>query len=125
MSQKKRITFVVTDPSEILEALVGFKDVRVLHYKRSGTSVERVVRAVLCPKCSEPTQVKERPFVHYIDPPFYGRPTDAPQNRFLLPANLLLLPLVVEGRSTPWPKSAPSGDRGRRRWSHHTDQMRR
>jgi hypothetical protein len=79
MSQKEQeaLSFV-TDSGEILEALVGFKDVRVLHYQRSGTSVERVVRAVRGPKRSEPTQVKERPLVHSIDPTLLW-PTDAPQ----------------------------------------------
>lgn len=36
MRQKTRSTFVVTDPTEILEALVGLKDVKVLHYERHG-----------------------------------------------------------------------------------------
>ena len=43
MSQKTRSTFVLTDPNEILGALVGLKDVRVLHYQRSGPSVELLI----------------------------------------------------------------------------------
>ena len=35
-------TFVLSDPSEILEALVGLKDVRVLHYERAGPDVALV-----------------------------------------------------------------------------------
>ena len=78
MSQKPRSTFVVTDPTEILEALVGLKDVRVLHYKRSGPDVElmieQVAQEVRCPSCQGRAQVKERPVVSYIDLPVYGHP---------------------------------------------------
>lgn len=78
MSQKARSTFVVRDPSEILEALVGLKDVEVLHYERRGPTVELMVEQVpgdvRCPACSERAQVKERPVVHYVDLPVYGVP---------------------------------------------------
>lgn len=78
MTQKARSTFVVRDPSEIVQALVGLKDVRVLHYERRGPDVElmieQVVGAVACPSCGERAQVKERPLVHYIDLPVYGTP---------------------------------------------------
>ena len=57
---------------------MGLKDVRVLHYKRSGRSVElmieQVIDVVRCPACSGPTQVKERPVVHYVDLRVYGVP---------------------------------------------------
>jgi transposase len=76
--QKTRSTFVLTDPSEIVQALVGLKDVRVLHYERRGPDVElmieQVVGVVSCPSCGERAQVKERPVVHYIDLPVYGTP---------------------------------------------------
>jgi transposase len=71
-------TFVLSDPSEILEALVGLKNVRVLHYERSGPDVALVVEQVLdevsCPSCGKRAQVKERPVVSYIDLPVYGFP---------------------------------------------------
>ena len=78
MSQQSRSTFVVTDPSEIVQALVGLKDVRVLHYARRGRDVElmieQVVDDVSCPRCGARTQVKERPVVSYVDLPVYGTP---------------------------------------------------
>lgn len=78
MSQQTRSTYVVSDPSEILRALVGLKDVRVLHYRRTGSQVElmieQVVAAVRCPSCASAAQVKERPVVTYVDLPVYGVP---------------------------------------------------
>jgi len=78
VSQKSKSTFVLTDPSEILQALVGLKDVRVVHYKRSGRDVElmieQVVDDVRCPACDSPALVHERPVVHYVDLPVYGAP---------------------------------------------------
>ena len=78
MSQKARSTFVVTDPSEILQALVGLQDVRVLHYARHGPDVELVIEQtvenVRCPSCGGPAEVKERPLVRYVDLPVYGVP---------------------------------------------------
>ena len=78
MSQQNRSTFVLTDPSEILQALVGLKDVRVLHYERRGPDVELVIEQVVtdqrCPSCRGPALVKERPFVSYVDLPVYGQP---------------------------------------------------
>jgi transposase len=78
VSQKPRSTFVTVHPNEILEALVGLKDVRVLRYERAGPHVELMVEQVLgqvrCPRCQQPAQVKERPVVHYVDLPVYGTP---------------------------------------------------
>jgi transposase len=78
VSLKTRSTFVLVHPSEILEALVGLKDVRVLHYQRSGPHVELMVEQVpgivLCPTCHRRAQVKDRPVVHYVDLPVYGAP---------------------------------------------------
>jgi transposase len=78
VSQQSRSTFVVTDPSEILQALVGLKDVRVLHYERRGRDVELVIEQLVsdprCPSCRGPAQVKERPLVSYVDLPVYGQP---------------------------------------------------
>jgi len=78
VSQKPRSTFVAVHPIEILEALVGLKDVRVLHYARNGPDVElmieQIVGEVRCPRCQRRAQVKERPVVHYADLPVYGTP---------------------------------------------------
>ena len=78
MIQKNRNTFVLNDPTEILEALVGLKNVRVLAYERRASDVqlhiERVVDDVRCPRCRHPARVKERPIVTYVDLPVYGTP---------------------------------------------------
>jgi transposase len=78
VSQLPRSTFVVTDPSEIVRALVGLKDVRVLAYERWGPRVELLIEQVLeevrCPACNERARIKERPVVHYVDLPVYGTP---------------------------------------------------
>jgi transposase len=78
VSQQSRSTFVLTDPTEILRALVGLKDVRVLGLERQGPEVfleiEQVVGPVRCPTCGGPAQVKERPVVPYVDLPVYGMP---------------------------------------------------
>ena len=78
MSQKTRSTYVVTDPIEILAALVGLKDVEVLQLERRGPDVELAIEQVLgdvsCPLCGEPARIKERRRVHYIDLPVYGVP---------------------------------------------------
>jgi transposase len=76
--QKNRNTFVLDDPTEIVEALVGLKNVRVLAYERRASDVqlhiERVVNDVRCPHYRWPARVKERPNVTYVDLPVYGTP---------------------------------------------------
>jgi transposase len=78
VSQHPRSTFVLVHPSEILAALVGLKDVRVLAYERRGPHVglvvEQVLGRVVCASCGGPAQVKERPVVHDVDLPVYGTP---------------------------------------------------
>jgi len=78
VSLKTRSTFVLVHPTEIVAALVGLKDVRVLAYERWGPRVELVIEQVCgvvrCPSCAGRAQVKERPVVHYIDLPVYGTP---------------------------------------------------
>jgi transposase len=78
VSQLPSSTFVVTDPIEIVRAMVGLKDVRVLAFMRRGPDVELMVEqrveAVRCPACGEVARVKERPVVHYVDLPVYGTP---------------------------------------------------
>jgi transposase len=76
--QKNRNTFVLDDPTEIVEALVGLKAVRVLSYERRASDVrlhiERVVEDVRCPRCRHRARVKERPIVTYVDPPSTALP---------------------------------------------------
>jgi transposase len=78
VSQQVRSTFVVSEPSEIVRALVGLKDVRVLYYARRGPDVELVIEQVVtdprCPGCGGRARVKERPLVRYVDLPVYGMP---------------------------------------------------
>jgi transposase len=78
VSQLPSSTFVLTDPIEIVGALVGLKEVRVLAYTRNGPDVELVIEQVVgqirCPACGERAQVKERPVVRYVDLPVYGTP---------------------------------------------------
>ena len=78
MSQRPRSTSVLVHPNEILAAVVGLKDVRVLAYVRRGPDVElmieQIVGEVACPTCTQRAQVKERPVVRYVDLPIYGVP---------------------------------------------------
>lgn len=78
VSKKLGNTFVLTDPSDILRALVGLKDVRVLGFERRGAHVELVVEreigVVSCPRCHVRARVKDRPRVSYVDLPVYGFP---------------------------------------------------
>lgn len=68
----------MSEPSEIVRALVGLKDTRVLHYVRRGSEVELVIEQVVedprCPDCGGPAWVKDRPLVRYVDLPVYGSP---------------------------------------------------
>jgi transposase len=79
VTQQPRSTFVLRDHSEILEALVGLKDVVVLHYERRGPDVELAIEQLIrdpvrCPSCGVEARVKDRPVVHYVDLPVYGTP---------------------------------------------------
>ena len=78
MSKKLGNTFVLSNPTEILQALVGLKDVRVLHLERRGPHVELVIERELgdlaCATCGERARVKDRPRVSYVDLPVYGSP---------------------------------------------------
>jgi transposase len=46
VTQKARSTFVLLHPTEILQALVGLKDVRVLALTRRGPDVELMIEQV-------------------------------------------------------------------------------
>jgi transposase len=78
VTNKSRDTFVVLEPSRIVEALVGLKDVRVLAYRRTGPDVELLIEQVevapFCPSCGARAQVKDRPVVRYVDLPVFGTP---------------------------------------------------
>ena len=78
MTIKSKSTFVRCEPSQIVEALVGLKDVRVLAYRRIGPDVELVIEQTVlqrsCPTCGGAGQIKERPTVRYVDLPVYGQP---------------------------------------------------
>ena len=78
MTNKSRDTFVLHEPSQIVQALVGLKNVRVLAYQRSGPDVELLIEQVevvlFCPTCGAPAQVKDRPVVRYVDLPVFGTP---------------------------------------------------
>lgn len=68
----------MSESTEIVQALVGLKDVRVLQYVRRGPDVELVIEQVVdnprCSTCAGPARVKERPLVRYVDLPVYGNP---------------------------------------------------
>ena len=78
MTIKFKSTFVRCEPSQIVEALVGLKDVRVVAYRRVGPDVELVIEQTavqrVCPTCGGWGQIKERPTVRYVDLPVYGQP---------------------------------------------------
>lgn len=76
MRLKTENTFVLDNHTEILEALVGLKDVVVLAFQRRGPAVTLVIEQtpgeVRCPSCHRRAHVKERPVVTYVDLPVYG-----------------------------------------------------
>ena len=78
MTNKARDTFVLHEPSQIVQALVGLKNVRVLAYQRSGPDVELLIEQLeivpFCPSCGARAQVKDRPVVRYVDLPVFGTP---------------------------------------------------
>ena len=78
MTIKSKSTFVRYEPSQIVEALVGLKDVRVLAYRRLGPDTELVIEQSVvqrrCPTCGGHGQIKERPTARYVDLPVYGQP---------------------------------------------------
>jgi transposase len=77
---KKKILHasVYRDPTEIVQHLVGLKDVRVLSYARRGPAgeiaIEQEVDEPSCPDCGCRAWVKDRPVVSYVDLPFGGVP---------------------------------------------------
>jgi len=70
VTKKSKSTFVTHDSTEIVAALVGLKDVRVLEYVRDASSVylliEQIIDSPLCVQCQGPARVKERPVVAYV-----------------------------------------------------------
>lgn len=78
MINKSRSTFVLLEPTQIVQALVGLKDVRVIAYQRLGPDVELLIEQTqvvgFCPACGSRAQVKDRPVVRYVDLPVFGQP---------------------------------------------------
>ena len=78
MTIKFQSTFVRCEPSQIVQALVGLKDVHVLAYRRLGRDAELVIEQTAvqrsCPVCGGRGQIKDRPTVRYVDLPVYGQP---------------------------------------------------
>jgi transposase len=93
VTKKSCDTFVLSEPSRIVEALVGLKNVRVLAYRRAGADVELVIEQVeltrFCPSCGGRAQVKDRPVVRYVDLPVFGTPMRLAwrKHRFCCPHN--------------------------------------
>ena len=78
MKNKTASTFAHTHPNEILSALVGLKDIRVLSYERHGRDValkiEQVLGDLSYKDCGHRARIKERPEVAYVDLPVYVGP---------------------------------------------------
>lgn len=80
MKQKILNTWPVTDPTAILEHLVGFKDVRVLAYRNDkGVHMLNIMRVLKpedthCPLCKERGYKHGSRQVRLIDLPCMGRP---------------------------------------------------
>jgi transposase len=78
VTNKFRDTFVLLEPRQIVVALVGLKNVRVLAYTRRGPQVELRIEqddiVQFCPVCGAFAQVKDRPVVRYVDLPVFGTP---------------------------------------------------
>jgi transposase len=78
VTNKRKSTLVTSDPTEICEALVGLKDIRVLQYSRSSIvaelMIEQVVGDARCAQCNTVAHIKDRPVVTYVDLPVYGAP---------------------------------------------------
>ena len=78
VSKKLGNTFVLSNPTEMLQALVGLKDVKILRLERRGPHVELVIEReidmVACSTCGGRARVKDRPLVSYVDLPVYATP---------------------------------------------------
>lgn len=76
MTIKNTNTLVLTEPTRILHTLVGLKNIRVLHYRRTGPRVELLIELaqvnLVCLSCGGPSRIKDRPIVRYTDLPAFG-----------------------------------------------------
>lgn len=76
MTIKNTNTLVLTEPTEILHALVGLKNIHVLTHQRTGPRVEILIELahvnLSCPSCNGQAHVKDRPIVRYVDLPAFG-----------------------------------------------------
>jgi len=63
-------TFVLTDPNDILQALVAVKEVKILFYRRvkreCEIALEQVTGNVRCKDCNGAVRVKDRRWVRYV-----------------------------------------------------------
>ena len=136
MSEQPRSTFVLVHPSEILAALVGLKDVRVLTYERHGPDVELMIEQVAgdvrCPICAGHAQVKERPVVHYVDLPVYGTPMSLAWKKHRMrcenpactkrswvlfgPPRIAAKNCLLTTRAAKWPRSKWAGAGPSQKW---------
>lgn len=78
MTNKIRDTLVLHEPSDILRALVGLKDIRVVAFRRDKADVELLIEQCevdqFCRACGARAQVKDGPIVRYVDLPVFGHP---------------------------------------------------
>lgn len=78
MTNKIRDTLVLTEPNQIVRALVGLKNISVLEYRRDKRDVELLIEqsevAQYCPDCGVAALIKDRPVVRYVDLPAFGTP---------------------------------------------------
>lgn len=69
-------TFAITNPNDILHALVAVKEVRILFYRRVGPSceigIEQIPEDVRCKQCGSVARIKDRRWVSYVDLPVFG-----------------------------------------------------
>ena len=78
MNKSNSAAFTIYNSNEIVEALVGLKDVRVISYNRVEREVflliDQVVTNPRCPSCGDRANIHDRPIVSYIDLPVFATP---------------------------------------------------
>ena len=76
MTIKTGNALVHHEPTRILHALLGLKNIRILAYHRARAQVELVIELahvnLSCPSCGDRAYVKDRPIVRYVDLPAFG-----------------------------------------------------
>ncbi|MDA8195904.1 MAG: transposase family protein [Actinomycetota bacterium] len=78
MNKSNSAVFTIYNSNEIIEALVGLKDVRVISYNRVEKEVfllvEQIVINPRCPNCGDRAKIHDRVVVSYIDLPVFATP---------------------------------------------------